>query len=80
MLMMGIISKYKHISFDLDGTLVHTIPEYRYRVVPETIKQAGGQRSQSRCAIDRFWFEAGRDERFNFTYRMIEYGRRYQPA
>lgn len=63
------LKKYKHISFDLDGTLVHTLPEYRYRLLPEVAKILGGKIPASRD-IDRFWFESSRDEiilnRFGF--------------
>jgi HAD superfamily hydrolase (TIGR01549 family) len=55
------IKKYKHISFDLDGTLVHTLPEYRYRVIPAVIEAIGGKVPKKRD-IDRFWFENARDE------------------
>lgn len=55
------LTKYKHISFDLDGTLVHTIPEYRHKIVPIVVEQLGGN-IKDEFAIDRFWFEAGRDE------------------
>jgi len=55
------LSPYKHISFDLDGTLVHTVPEYRYKIVPMVVKELGGE-INDRHHIDKFWFEAGRDE------------------
>lgn len=54
------LTKYKHFSFDLDGTLVRTTAEYRYKLVPEVIEKAGG-RASSKHHIDRFWFETGRD-------------------
>lgn len=54
------ITKYKHISFDLDGTLVHTISEYRHKIVPEVVSQLGGKIPDN-DSIDRFWFGAGRD-------------------
>lgn len=54
------LQKYKHISFDLDGTLVHTLPRYRHKVVPDVVNQLGGKIS-SLHSIDRFWFESGRD-------------------
>jgi phosphoglycolate phosphatase len=54
------INKYKHISFDLDGTLVHTVPEYRHRIVPVVVEKLGGKIKEIR-SIDRFWFESGRD-------------------
>lgn len=55
------INKYKHISFDLDGTLVHTLPEYRYKIVPEVINKLGGS-IKEKHSIDKFWFEAERDQ------------------
>ncbi len=55
------LEKYKHISFDLDGTLVHTMPEYRHKIVPEVVKELGGV-IQNKFSIDKFWFESGRDE------------------
>lgn len=54
------LRKYTHFSFDLDGTLVHTVPEYRYAVVPEAAKRAGGVAYDTKI-IDKFWFESGRD-------------------
>jgi phosphoglycolate phosphatase len=55
------LSKYKHIAFDLDGTLVHTISEYRHKVVPEVVSQLGGTIADPH-SVDRFWFESGRDK------------------
>ncbi len=55
------IEKYKHISFDLDGTLVYTLPEYRHRVVSKTVKELGGKVGDSN-SVNRFWFETGRDK------------------
>lgn len=52
--------KYEAVIFDLDGTLVHTKPEYRYKVVGQTLKELQAQYTQHH--IDRFWFEARRDE------------------
>lgn len=54
------LKKYKHISFDLDGTLVHTSPAYRYKIVPEVVSQLGGEIKNERD-IDKFWFEGTRD-------------------
>lgn len=51
---------YKAVIFDLDGTLVHTTPEYRYKIVGQTLKDLGTKSSDH--YIDRFWFEARRDE------------------
>lgn len=55
------IKKYRHISFDLDGTLVHTVEEYRNKIVPEVVGALGGKIGDHRL-INRFWFEGGRDE------------------
>ncbi len=55
------VSKYTHISFDLDGTLVHTMPEYRHAIVPQVVRELGGSINHP-YAIDRFWFETGRNE------------------
>lgn len=57
---MIMLKKYKHISFDLDGTLVHTVPEYRHKIVPEVVEKLGGT-IKEKHSIDRFWFEGGRD-------------------
>ncbi len=54
------LSHYRHISFDLDGTLVHTVPEYRYWLVPKVIRELGGKENTQEV-IDRFWFETNRD-------------------
>lgn len=55
------LNKYRHISFDLDGALVHTFPEYRYEIVPMVVEKLGGT-IKDKHSIDRFWFESGRDE------------------
>ena len=76
------LRRYKHISFDLDGTLVHTVPEYRHRVIPMAAKRIGKQPPTPRT-IDRIWFEANRDlliksefgldpEIFWTTFRQID--------
>lgn len=54
------LEKYTHISFDLDGTLVHTLPEYRQKIVRAVATELG-KNSITSEAIDRFWYEAGRD-------------------
>jgi FMN phosphatase YigB (HAD superfamily) len=56
------IKKYKHISFDLDETLVHTLPEYRYELGGEVVDKLGGKPIEDLRAIDQFWLEADRDE------------------
>ena len=52
---------YKGFVFDLDGTLVHTKPEYRQRVVIATLESLGISGVAQRD-IDTFWFRTGRDE------------------
>ena len=59
---------YKAILFDLDGTLVHTAPEYRYLLVGNIIKFLNGNNSKE--AIDRFWFETGRDELISEHFKL----------
>ncbi len=54
------IKKYKHISFDLDGTLVGTVREYRHFVVPKVVEELGGIINNP-FHIDRFWFEKNRN-------------------
>lgn len=54
------LDSYKHIAFDLDGTLVHTVPEYRHKVIPQVVSALGGKIKQKH-SINKFWFEAGRD-------------------
>lgn len=68
------LKKYKHISFDLDGTLVHTLPEYRYQLLPKIAKALRGRVPTSRD-IDRFWFESARDEIIlkNFGFDPIDF-------
>jgi len=55
------LSNYKHISFDLDGTLIHTLPEYRQKIVPSVISELQGVINDQRH-IDKFWFETNRDQ------------------
>lgn len=45
---------YRAVVFDLDGTLVHTSPEYRYGVVGQALGHFGI--GASGRDIDRFWF------------------------
>jgi len=68
------IKKYRHISFDLDGTLVHTFPEYRYRLLSVVTKILGGKVPANRD-IDRFWFENARDEIIlkDFGFKVDEF-------
>lgn len=55
------VEKYKLTVFDLDGTLVHTTAEYRYHVVPETLKKLAKPVPKQKD-IDRFWFEGNRND------------------
>src|SRR3989338_3198514 len=50
---------YEAVVFDLDGTLVHTAPEYRYLVVEQTLRDLWVVSSNHN--VDRYWFEARRD-------------------
>lgn len=52
---------YKAVIFDLDGTLVHTAPEYRYKVIGDTLKEMGVT-SYLKEHIDRLWFESDREK------------------
>jgi phosphoglycolate phosphatase-like HAD superfamily hydrolase len=45
--------------YDLDGTLVRSLPIHRYTVVGKTIKDLGGLTSPA--GIDRFWYETHRN-------------------
>lgn len=55
------INKYKHISFDLDGTLVHTVDEYRHKIVPKIVADLGGKIVDPR-SVDKFWFDGARSQ------------------
>ncbi len=63
------ISKYNHISFDLDGTLVSTLPEYRQRIVPCVINNLGGMVGHPDL-IDKFWFEPNRNEFISKNFKL----------
>ena len=54
------IERYRHISFDLDGTLVETAAAYRYKIVPRIIREIGGP-EPTQTSIDKFWFGSNRD-------------------
>ncbi len=51
---------YKAMIFDLDGTLIHTMPKYRYRIVGQTLDELGI--TSHHRYIDQFWFGSKRDE------------------
>ena len=63
------LNNYQHISFDLDGTLVHTAPEYRHKIVPKIVEELGGAIRERRF-IDKFWFESGRDEIIQSAFNL----------
>ncbi|RLG17963.1 hypothetical protein DRN63_02245 [Nanoarchaeota archaeon] len=54
------------VLFDLDGTLVHTKDEYRYKIVGGVLDKLGirGKLRESKFKkfVDKFWFEEGRDQ------------------
>ncbi len=62
------LKKYKHISFDLDGTLVHTLPEYRHTLVAAIVRELDGVETPR--DIDRFWFEPNRDKTIQDKFRL----------
>jgi len=62
--------KYKAVIFDLDGTLVHTTPEYRYLVVGGTLERLG-VKSYDKRHVDKFWFEAGRSEIIRHDFGVV---------
>lgn len=53
--------KYDAVIFDLDGTLIHTAPEYRHGIVEKTLKEFGVSGVKSEF-MDKFWFESRREE------------------
>jgi HAD superfamily hydrolase (TIGR01549 family) len=63
------LDKYKHISFDLDGTLVHTREEYRQKVINAVVKKLGGK-IKSRQSINKFWYEVDRDRTIKEEFRL----------
>src|SRR3989338_4086879 len=52
--------KYESVIFDLDGTLVHSLPEHRYTLVGKVLREFGVKGTDE--DIDRFWFEGCRDK------------------
>jgi len=54
------MTNYKLAIFDLDGTLVHSKPEYRYLVVGNVLRELG--KTYTHEKIDSFWFETHRNE------------------
>ncbi len=45
----------KALIFDLDGTLIHTTPEYRYLIVRATLQKLNAK-DVPNSAIDKFWW------------------------
>lgn len=76
---MTLLEQYQHFSFDLDGTLVYTVKEYRYPTISRAVLELGG-RVQSEHDLDRFWFESGRDRivRQRFGVQPEKFWQRFQ--
>jgi len=56
----------KAVIFDLDGTLVHTAPVYRYMVVGDALETLGIENIFKKD-IDDFWFRGEKERK-----RIIE--------
>jgi len=52
--------EYKAVIFDLDGTLIYTAPDHRYKLISQVLNDLGTCTSPQN--IDRFWFETNRSE------------------
>ncbi len=63
---------YKAAIFDLDGTLVHTNPDYRYDLANKVLKELG-TKSPGNQYIDRLWFESGRDELLKKHFKLVPF-------
>lgn len=63
------IKKYKHIPFDLDRTLVHTVPEYRNKIIPYIVEKLGGHLKEIH-SVDKFWFKSGRDQMIRNEFNL----------
>lgn len=63
------LKKYKHFSFDLDGTLIHTTPEYWHAIVHEIVEKLGGK-IKEKYSINKFWFEPNRDETIKNEFNL----------
>lgn len=50
---------YKAVIFDLDGTLVHTAPDFRYIIVGESLRELGATAKKE--DVDKFWFGSQRN-------------------
>ncbi len=55
-----VVPQYRHVSFDLDGTLVTTARSYRDALIPSVVARLGGKRCNA-AMIERFWYEGNRD-------------------
>lgn len=64
-----LIDKYSLIVFDLDGTLVRTTAEYRYRIVPYVLKKLGVNKV-TESLIDKFWFDGNRNDTINNEFGL----------
>ncbi len=53
-------NRFRAVLFDLDGTLVHTAPEYKYKIVGLTLQELGIP-IPANSHIDTFWFEHDRN-------------------
>jgi len=80
---------HEAVLFDLDGTLVHTKPEYRYIIMGNVL--ATFRVPYNARLIDRLWFDAEKDKiisdelkldpeifwRLYFQYETMDFRRRY---
>jgi phosphoglycolate phosphatase-like HAD superfamily hydrolase len=51
---------YKAVIFDLDGTLVHTKPEYLHNLIGRVLEELGTTATDKQ--MDKFWFESAKNE------------------
>ena len=56
-----IINKIDTVIFDLDGTLIHTAPEYWRTLVARALRELGAN-YPGNDSVDNFWFGPDRDE------------------
>ncbi|PIU63482.1 hypothetical protein COX58_00255 [archaeon CG_4_10_14_0_2_um_filter_Archaea_38_6] len=62
------LENIKAVIFDLDGTLVHTKPDYRYKIINKVLNSF--QTSASNELIDAFWFGTDREKIINEIFRI----------